>query len=389
MSAHCNGKNRSVAASRQGHRWIAALTAAVTLIGSGSISAESVPSAVREVMTCSGETQRVGTDPSGLTASDRARRLEPPASPTVIEIALYVTAIKKINVIDDEATFSAYAEFSWCDPRNAFDPAQAGIDQKRYLGDSALAQFRGMWQPDLRVANGVDSVRVTKRVLTIQPDGTVKLEGIFSADISVDYDLRKFPIDRQTIPIQVESFTWSTEHMVFRERSDRIGFEESISIPEWRIEGIDSRVTSVSQVRDERPFSRFTVDLYLERESDFYLYKVAFPLFLIVALSWSVFWMRDENFAGRTRVSSTGVLTIVAYQFAIGNTLPRVPYLTLMDQLMITSFLLIAVTVAENLLVSRYSESNPALSHRIDRIARWLFPVVYCSIISIVMIADV
>ena len=108
------------------------------------------------------------------------------------------------------------------------------------------------------------------------------------------------------------------------------------------------------------------------------------PLLLIVILSWSVFWMKDENFAGRTRVSSTGILTIVAYQFAIGNTLPRVPYLTFMDEVMIVSFTLIGVTVVESLLVANAKEQgDTATALRIDRTCRWLFPLVYGAILCV------
>ena len=103
-------------------------------------------------------------------------------------------------------------------------------------------------------------------------------------------------------------------------------------------------------------------------------------LFVIVMLSWSVFWMSDEPFAGRSRISATGVLTIVAYQFVLAEGLPRVAYLTLLDKLMIVSFGLLAVTVLESLLVSRHPRGSAA-ALRIDRAARWVFPVAYVAMI--------
>ena len=329
------------------------------------------------------ESGRTGACAAAAVSADP---LAPPASPTPVEISLFVQEIENIDVRLGRVSFVGYAEFSWCDPRLAFDADAAGVTHKRLFGDAVLAQGGHTWSPDLTLANSVGAVRVSKRAVSIAPDGTVTVEGLFDANIAVSYDLRRFPLDRQVIPIQVESFTWNADQMALHAREERVGFRETIAIPEWRITGIDSHVATVTQARTERPFSRFSVHLQIARESGFYVYKVALPLALIVVLSWAVFWMKDEPFAGRTRVSLTGVLTIVAYQFAIGNTLPRVPYLTLMDELMIASFLLIAITVLENLLVAHYQETNPARALRVDRTARWLFPALYAAVVVLVVL---
>jgi hypothetical protein len=351
------------------------------LLFAALLVAGSAPSGARA------ETRRGETCAGGAAATaPSADLLEPPAAPTRVEVAMFVREIKNIDVKLGQASFAGYAEFAWCDPRQAFDAELAGVASKRFFGDGALAQFGRMWQPDLTLANGLEGVRVSKRILAIRPDGAVRVEGIFDADIAVSYDLRRFPLDRQVIPIQIESFTWNADQMTLHARAERVGFRDTIDIPEWRITGIGSHVAPAAQVRDERPFSRFSVHLQISRESGFYIYKVALPLSLIVMLSWAVFWMKDEPFAGRTRVSLTGVLTIVAYQFAIGNTLPRVPYLTLMDKLMIASFLLIAITVIENLLVAHYQESDPARALRVDRTARWLFPALYAAVVALVVL---
>jgi hypothetical protein len=364
-------------ASRRRRRRVHCAAGRLALLCAALLVASGTPGLVRAEATCAN---------AGASAVSGSDLLEPPAAPARVDIGMFVKEVKNIDVKGSRASFTGYAEFSWCDPRQAFDAEAEGVSSKRFFGDAALAQFGGMWQPDLTLANGMEGVRVSKRVLAIHPDGTVRVEGIFDADIAVSYDLRRFPLDRQVIPIQIESFTWNADQMVLRAREERVGFRETIDIPEWRITGIGSQVAPAAQVRDERPFSRLSIHLQIARESGFYIYKVALPLALIVVLSWAVFWMKDEPFAGRTRVSLTGVLTIVAYQFAIGNTLPRVPYLTLMDKLMIASFLMIAVTVIENLLVAHYQEHDPARALRVDRTARWLFPALYAAVVVLVVL---
>ena len=53
------------------------------------------------------------------------------------------------------------------------------------------------------------------------------------------------------------------------------------------------------------------------------------PLVLIVSISWSVFWMIGECLSCRMGIALTGILTVVAYQFATAKSLPNVAYFTL------------------------------------------------------------
>jgi hypothetical protein len=93
--------------------------------------------------------------------------------------------------------------------------------------------------------------------------------------------------------------------------------------------------------------------------------------------------MVDERFGIRVRTSATGILTVVAYQFVAGQNLPRVGYLTLIDKIMVISFLLLAITVLESYIVSRYGEDERDQAHRIDETARWLFPLTYATLIGL------
>jgi hypothetical protein len=107
------------------------------------------------------------------------------------------------------------------------------------------------------------------------------------------------------------------------------------------------------------------------------------PIFIIVGLSWSVFWMTEEPLAGRSRITATGVLTIVAYQFAIASDLPRIAYLTFLDKLMLLSFGLLSLTLIQSMIVARFQQSDMERARRIDRASRWIFPASYAALVSL------
>jgi hypothetical protein len=79
------------------------------------------------------------------------------------------------------------------------------------------------------------------------------------------------------------------------------------------------------------------------------------------------------------------VLTIVAYQFVVGEDLPRIAYLTLLDKVMILSFVLLAVTVVQSLIVSRYQDDDMPRAKRIDRLSRLLFPGTYLLLLLLIV----
>ena len=108
------------------------------------------------------------------------------------------------------------------------------------------------------------------------------------------------------------------------------------------------------------------------------------PLVVIVALSWVVFWMDREALGRRAGISVTGILTVIAYQFIVAESLPRVAYLTAMDRMTLLSLLMIAATMCESILVDRIGQRDEGARSRIDAVCRWAFPLVYFGGLAIV-----
>jgi hypothetical protein len=304
-----------------------------------------------------------------------------PDGPTTVGVGFYVNDIRGIDVVQNEFEFRGYIRVLWCDPRLSFDPQVEGRSERIYLGEDAERERTRIWFPAGYPVNRVGELIASERILRIRHDGTVEQSINVSVLLSNQYDLRRFPFDRQILELQVESFAWDRDHLQFVHDETIGGFSEGISIPEWNIATIAGGEKEVRVMRSDTPFARYVLEIEITRKPGFYLWKVFLPLILIVALSWSVFWMTDERFSNRSRISATGVLTIVAYQFAFAKDLPRIGYLTLLDQIMIGSFVLLAVTVVESLFVDRANATNPLEALRIDRTSRWLFPAIYAGML--------
>ena len=318
--------------------------------------------------------------PGMYRAADAPIPTGPPSTtePMAIEINLQITELDHIDELNSQFRFEGYGDFRWCDPRMAFDAEAEGRNVRRYFGLSGKVPY---WDVNLTIANSLGAIEVTRRLVEVFPDGRIRISGYFNSQVAALFDLRRFPFDDQNFEIQIESFTYNSETVELITNDTRVSYAPSLYVPEWRITGIDSRIEKTLNVRDRVPFSRAVIELHVARVWGFYVYKLWIPLFLIVALSWSVFWMQGESLANRIRMAATAFLTVVAYQFAIAGSLPKVAYLTIMDRLMIASFVLIALTALESMVVVKLERVRPEHVARLDRMSRWLFPMGYAAII--------
>jgi hypothetical protein len=368
-----------------GRAWLAFALALGALAGATAEGKPPSAAGIDSPGACSQLSYAPAPTPPG---GDRASVSPNPDGPMLVGLAFFVTELRDIDAVRDEYSFRGYVRSTWCDPSLAFDPDEVGSDERVFFGALVDQEFQRMWSPGGFPVDAVGRMEVMDRVLRVGHDGTVQNNINISLRVAADFDLQRFPFDRQRLELAVESFRWSAKDLVMVADPEATGFAQDFSIPEWRIEGVGTRVESSNALRSSEPLSRLVLEIDVARRWGFYLWKILLPLVIIVALSWSIFWMTDESVAGRTRITATGVLTIVAYQFVVGEALPRIAYLTLLDKVMVVSFVLLAFTVVQSLIVSRYQGIDMPRAKRVDRISRLLFPGTYLLLLLLVVMTS-
>ncbi len=116
----------------------------------------------------------------------------------------------------------------------------------------------------------------------------------------------------------------------------------------------------------------------LTRHSVYYVWKVLIPIGLLVFLSWGVFWIRPEEISAQLTVSVTAILTLVALQFSVSQLVPPLAYLTVLDKFAIGADIFVFLAFVESIVTSYQAQNGRhAISGRIDRAARWGFPLAF------------
>ena len=98
-------------------------------------------------------------------------------------------------------------------------------------------------------------------------------------------------------------------------------------------------------------YSMLIISFNFKRRIGYYVIQVFFPDILVVAISWIVFWLDQDDMGGRVGLGITTVLTIMFLLGSVNMSLPRVSYPKAIDWYLIGSFVFVFLVLMECTLV--------------------------------------
>ena len=293
-----------------------------------------------------------------------------------------------INEIDDGAEtfdFAGVLRLKWHDPRQAFDPVTEGVSERVFEGSYQFNELSPSWYPQVVLVNESGLFQKSGVVLRVQPDGTSTLIETLNATVKGEYDMRRFPFDKQRLEVVFEVLGFDRDEVLLQVESDTISsLASEVRIPQWTITGANASIRdrSAFYAGSKEVSSAFVVSVDVQRASFNKIRMVVLPLVLIVLLSFSVFWMDRSSIGDRLSVSFIGILTAVSYLIIISDQMPSISYVTLMHAFLNISLLAMGSTVVITLVVSAFDKRGKSkFGDLIDRRCRWVFPLAYFGII--------
>jgi hypothetical protein len=207
------------------------------------------------------------------------------------------------------------------------------------------------------------------------------------------FRLRRFPFDTQVLRVLLEErhltdaqATWEPElwpNVLSIDAYRELSAWQFDSYPSLRVK----RSSFAAAPGGLRP-QLLIVSVPVSRLWQFYLTRYFFPLFLIVALAYCLFWIKPEDLGSAASLGITCMLAIIAFQITQSDSLPRVGYMTLADRVYTTCYVATAiallVAVGESYLATH---GHIALAYKIDRAGRWLFPLAFFLAIALTVAA--
>jgi hypothetical protein len=310
----------------------------------------------------------------------------PPDRPTEVEVGFYLLGLSHVSEPSEAfPTFQVemFIDASWKDPRLAY--SIEGLDAQVFLGEEAREKLTEIWTPDVEIQNEVEQRQTESVQLTIFPDGTIKYEERFGAELNAELDLKRFPFDTQTFDLELQSFVWDSGDLVFVANELRTGFDPDFQTPEWYVTSTEALVAVRSEIRDDREFSTYIFRINASRHSGHYMLRFMLPLFFVMMLTWISFWQPADK---RLRVGFIALLTVVASHTVISQDLPRLHYPTFADVVLIVCYAVASALIVESIWVQRLEESGSGeRAKTIDRRVRWVLPAAAAIILGVSLLA--
>jgi len=294
-----------------------------------------------------------------------------------IYVAVGVLDIDDINSADQNFTLNLFVQFRWHDPRLVHD------------GDSVIrTQLTDIHAPRFVLLNRQRTWTSLLNVVDISPNGEALYRMRLWGDFSQIMHLQEFPMDSHTFEIPIVAIGHSGESItLLQDPVENSSMAKRFSVADWSITSWVAEAKPVS-VSEHKSIDGFVYSFDARRKSAHYLIKFIIPLFLIVAMSWVVFWIDPSEGSSQLGVAVTAVLTLIAYHIALTGRLPDIPYLTRMDLFLFGSTLLVFSSLLEVVLTSRLAKAERLdFARRVDGASRLLFPLVYLLIAYLALIA--
>lgn len=319
----------------------------------------------------------------GTARAEQAQASLPPAplrpeaemGPTKISVGIWASDISKIDSAVQTLTASLFVGMRWHDARLA----HPGPGVKTY----ALADI---WHPELLVANDDGAVKRTlPEKAEVTSDGTVVYRQLFAGSFAQRLDLRAFPFDQHRFHALFLLVGYRPEEIQFVPDETLLaaglrqgaGIAETLTLADWKKDA-PAAFTQSYHMAPGLQIAGYTFEFHATRLGQYYLLVVILPLLLIVMMSWTVFWIDPTNGGPQISVAVTSMLTLIAYRFAIGSEVPKLPYLTRLDAFILASSILVFLSLIEVMLTTKLATDNRIdLARTIDRRCRIFFPLTF------------
>jgi hypothetical protein len=338
-------------------------------------------------VTAGGYRLILGVDePTVLSGQGKTMGRDILKEPIPVKIGIKMQQITNVDQKFENFGVVATLIMEWQDPALSFDPEKSNESLKVYTGDSFSREMShsGTLWPEFTIFNQQGNRWVQTRTVAVFPDGRATYLERFSTLLQApDFDFRKFPFDSQRFFIRVDSL-FPEWFFVFAPKAGYSETGRQLGEEEWLITKFSTNIEQANIAG--RPVSRFNFLFTARRHLAYYIFRIFLPIFIILCVSWVVFFLKD--YGKRIDVAAGNLLLFIAFNFTISNDLPRLGYLTFMDAIMISSFVVTAlVLILSVFLKSWATEGREALALRIDKyVVRWLYPLAYIAAVAAVVL---
>jgi len=184
------------------------------------------------------------------------------------------------------------------------------------------------------------------------------------------FNLKTFPFDKQKLTIYLKNDIGDINDyrsLVTGYTMRRaLEFKNTNSIQGWNIINAKTQY-QISYNENQKSFNDgIMLEFEIERKSRYYIYKIILPILLILTVCWSAVWINPKEIESRLTITIVCLLSLIAYNFVIDSDMPKLEYLTIMDYVILVSYVYATIPNFLSILAFNLIGKNKKLCQRYE-----------------------
>lgn len=239
--------------------------------------------------------------------------------PVTVGMSLDIASIDTISEINMDYTATIFLRQRWTDERLLFE------GNKSLSLDGRLVEL--LWVPDTFIVDSKKSflhdITVENRLIRIFPNGTVLYALRITTTVACNMDLTKYPMDKQTCTLQLESWGYNVNDVMFywARGNESVSGLDTLRLAQYTVE--DHYTSASEAVYETGNYPKLIFHFELKRSILYFILETYVPSSLLVVLSWVSFWISQSSVPARICIGVTTVLTMTTLMMGARTSLPN------------------------------------------------------------------
>ncbi len=285
--------------------------------------------------------------------------------PLDVQMGIFVMSLYDLSLVDDSynAVFWVWLVF----PKDATIP---------YMATNSLELMNAKSYKPIFFYN---TVKGSKHWVTAK----------YNAVLMHNWDMSNYPFDKQMLRIELEEAEYDATSINFIPDTVNSGIDSTIEIPGWKVDSfsiepfMDINETTYGDptLSAKSTYPEIIATITLKREGLRPIFNLLTAAYIAFILGIMVLFLHPEFIDARKVVLTSAMITIIGNHYIISAELPAMPTFTLIDRIMVTTFIAICLSAFFTIVTSHYIRvEKTKTAVRINRIGRWGILIVYIAL---------
>lgn len=210
-----------------------------------------------------------------------------------------------------------------------------------------------------------------------------------TAVIKKDWDIRRFPFDKQTMTIVLEESDKDVGTMVYAADTENTKLEPDLTLSNWEITGFELSAETKRynttygdpSLNTGSEYPRATLNIFIKRKSWGLFFSLFTGLYVAFFISSLVFFIDPIDVDPRFGLSVGGLFAAVGNKYIVDSILPQSTTFTLVDKLHILTYLFLLLCIVLSVISLRiWKNGHERRSMRFDRKSYFIIVSLYAII---------